>query len=556
MNSLQLPILPLALTFMLAVHHPLSVRAQTPAFEWANLVTSLSEEHTVRDIHADPRGGFKVAYGKSQSGPILSYVDDVIESLDREGNLQWRLAILPNIKKIVVDSSGNTYVAGSLLRGNPSNTPIADDYFTVRNIPTVGEGRVYVAKISPDGILEWVRRDGGQNIVIDATGLAVDPEGNYCLSGYYTRGGAAILGNVQLPAAAPPTSPYVAPQNVFLAMYSSAGELRWVRVGESLSDYTYSGVKMDSSGSIVLSGSGGPISFNDIARNFPRDFLIKFDREGQPLWSREDGVGIKSASANGRVDFDLDSHDNILIAQQLADYSFTVSKFNREGDLIWTRPVWSGETVVDWHIKIGVRGLAVAADGSFALSGTFSGTGLSIGDTELEFLANRNWGSEAYVAKFDPTGNVEWVIQTHGLEGLEPRSDPPPRYSDVRGAAIAIDLTGGVFLIGALKGNVQFSDIVLYGPPSDPPCCVYSTIYAAKLTDPSGQAVTLRIGRTENVLQLRWATSLQGFVLENSHQITSEAWEPVSATPLPEGDDLVVTVDTGSASKFFRLRKP
>jgi hypothetical protein len=202
-----------------------------------------------------------------------------------------------------------------------------------------------------------------------------------------------------------------------------------------------------------------------------------------------------------------------------------------------------------------VRGLAVAADGSFALSGLFFGTGLSIGDTNLEFLANRNFAGEAYVAKFDPSGNVQWVIQTHGLE---PRTtpDPPPRYSDVRGAAIAMDPTGGVFLTGHLKGNVQFSDLVLYGPPADPISGSYWTVYAARLTDPSGEAVHLRMVRTDNVLHLRWPASLPGFVLEHSDHISNEAWEAVSATPIFEGNDFVVTVSTGSESKFFRLRKP
>ncbi len=241
------------------------VHAQSPTFEWANLLTSAPAPHQSVDAASDPAGNLIIAYrvydetATSQENST-TYFDNVVAKLDPNGNVLWSLAVLPNIHKIVTDTSGSVYVAGSLLRGHPFAPLIPDDYFTTRGIATEGGGTAYLAKISSSGVLAWVRRDGG-SAVVDANAVALGTDGGYYVAGIYTKG-AARIGATLLPAPATANA-----QNVFVAKYAPEGSVQWVRVGETQSEYPgEGGIVVDRSGSLLLAWTGGTISFGEGAR--------------------------------------------------------------------------------------------------------------------------------------------------------------------------------------------------------------------------------------------------------------------------------------------------
>jgi hypothetical protein len=77
---------------------------------------------------------------------------------------------------------------------------------------------------------------------------------------------------------------------------------------------------------------------------------------------------------------------------------FMLVKFDRSGNVIWSRTVAQNET--------GVKGNALATDksGNIFVAGTFRTYYLRLGNDTLVNKLNNNW----FLAKYDPNGNVVW----------------------------------------------------------------------------------------------------------------------------------------------------
>ena len=67
----------------------------------------------------------------------------------------------------------------------------------------------------------------------------------------------------------------------------------------------------------------------------------------------------------------------------------------------------------------------------------------------------------------------------------------------------------------------------------------------------------LAIRSLVSAVEIAWAASLQGFVLESNTDLNdAQGWQAVNAVPQVVGDEQRVQVPTGSSGLFFRLRKP
>jgi hypothetical protein len=66
----------------------------------------------------------------------------------------------------------------------------------------------------------------------------------------------------------------------------------------------------------------------------------------------------------------------------------------------------------------------------------------------------------------------------------------------------------------------------------------------------SSEDPTLRIRRTEDLVEISWEPASEGFVLEQTESLTYPGWRP-----LPEGEHTPVQVPANSAARYFRLRK-
>src|ERR1700756_5471296 len=90
----------------------------------------------------------------------------------------------------------------------------------------------------------------------------------------------------------------------------------------------------------------------------------------------------------------------------------------------------------DWVIQSSGSGTAsgqgIAADtnGNIYVAGSFRGT-VGFGSTNLTSAG----GSDIFVAKFDNSGNLQWIQQAGGT-------------NNDQGAAVAVDASGNVFVTG------------------------------------------------------------------------------------------------------------
>ncbi len=61
--------------------------------------------------------------------------------------------------------------------------------------------------------------------------------------------------------------------------------------------------------------------------------------------------------------------------------------------------------------------------------------------------------------------------------------------------------------------------------------------------------------RRESV-QITWATNFADHVLEHATRLPAAGWSTVTNAANTVGNRLSVTVETGGATRYFRLRKP
>jgi len=143
---------------------------------------------------------------------------------------------------ITTDAAGNCYVAGQIY-GLAA--------FSGTNVPGNGLD-IFLSKYDSGGNVVWVRKAGGNNAIYGdgGFGVAIDPAGNVCLSGYFS--GSANFGPTNVA-----TTGF---DDIFVAKYDSSGNLLWVRkAGGSNLDIGYA-MAIDSVGNLFLTGF-----FSDLA---------------------------------------------------------------------------------------------------------------------------------------------------------------------------------------------------------------------------------------------------------------------------------------------------
>ena len=151
----------------------------------------------------------------------------------------------------------------------------------------------------------------------------------------------------------------------------------------------------------------------------------------------------------------VDGSGNVLVAgrfrgtAEFGDVTLTsageddvfVAKVDAQGNMIWAKR--AGGSGFDRG-----RGIAVDAEGNALVTGWFNGTA-EFGDVTLTSAG----GSDIFVAKVDPQGNVVWAQRAGG-------SSEDILYTD-RGVGIAVDGSGNALVTGDFEGTAEFGDTTL-----------------------------------------------------------------------------------------------
>jgi len=254
--------------------------------------------------------------------------------------------------------------------------------------------------------VEWTAQIGTRGNDLSQS-VAVDASGNIYISG-------STHGDLGGPGAGS--------SDAFLMKFDSSGNELWTtQIGTSDSDASYS-VAVDASGNAYISGGthgdlGGPNAGSCDA------FLSKFDSSGNLLWTTQIGTSSDDVSQSTVVDASGNAYisgwtKGDLGGPSAGDIDVFLSKFDSSGNVLWTRQIGTDA----WDASYSV---AVDASGNVYISGE------TYGD-----LGEPNAGAaDAFLSKFDSSGNELWTRQVGTTES---------HFS----YSVALDASGNAYISG------------------------------------------------------------------------------------------------------------
>jgi len=222
--------------------------------------------------------------------------------------------------------------------------------------------------------------------------------------------------------------PNAGEENIFLSKFDTAGNLLWHRQLSSDSEEAAYAVAADALGNVFISGYTFGL-LNGAEAGAGGDFIGKYDAAGNLQWVRQFGNrsdecyglspdGLGNVYVSGRTFADLGTTN-------AGEFDAFVCKYDSAGSQLWARQLGTATKE---------RAYGVSADrlGNVFISGYTMGT--LDGPTGVP--------PDAFVSKYDPAGNLQWVRQ------LAPTSGESSR-------AVSADGTGNVYFGGDTFGSLD-----------------------------------------------------------------------------------------------------
>lgn len=299
-------------------------------------------------------------------------------------------------KSIVSDASGNTYVAGWFV----GTVVIGDNHPVTSSTSFEADG--YVVKYNSIGNVSWFKLINGPGIQV-ATGIALDPFNNVCVTGYNSVG-ANFSGLLSLTA-------MVNYQNGFIAKYNNAGTVTWVKkIGDAPAmapqnpNTIYAnGIAVDAMGFMYVTGHYSS--------------AIQF------------GVNIRQAAGG------------------LSDWDVFVSKCDNSGNVSWLTS--AGGNSVDESNSI-----AVTTNGTSFITGRFLSNSITLGAVTLNKTAS--WQNDMFVASYSNSGTATWAVKSSG-------TTTPPSLGMACGKGIATD-GSSCYVTGYFTADMNLGSALLTAP--------------------------------------------------------------------------------------------
>ena len=303
-------------------------------------------------------------------------------------------------KAVAVDSLGSIYFTGY------SNGDIGDGFS--------GNNDIFLHKYDSAGGEKWTRRLGtSANDTPES--IAVDGADNVFIVG-------STYGNLA-------NSP-VGGNDPFLLKYDQSGNLQWSRQFGSSSNERGLDVTIDGQGNAFVSGiTEGIIDGVNVGGGDA--FLVKFDNNGNELWSRQYGTSGYDFGEGIATDQEGNVYvtGNSNYGYPITDIDTLLVKYDPSGTHLWTREINPAGHFV------GSSDIAVVDD-----------TVYIIGE---DLVSRGNW--DAFLAAYDTAGNSQSYFRW-GSSG--------PRYSmDDLASDLAVDSSGGILVIGNTEGDLAAENL-------------------------------------------------------------------------------------------------
>lgn len=462
---------------------------------------------------------------------------------------------------IAVGSNGVIYATGQF---------VSTATFGSTTLTNGGAEDYWLAAYSPTGGTLWAVRAGGTGSDFGSD-VIVDRSGNVVVAGviqgtndFHGVTNAAGFGK----------------KDWFIAKYSPAGALVWVRlVGSPDNDQAFD-VAEDDMGNYIVSGRiGGVANFgttNIGAAGQIRCALAKFDSNGQTIWARDLGSTDSTATTGAAADGNGNAYIVGLATSPAGPF---VAKYNSVGDQLWRKSMsakyyfdeasgvavdgvgnvyvagrfstptldFSSLTLTNpgsqirgfaakfdsdgnplWAELAGSRAfdVDVTADGSAYFTGFYSSTATTVGTNTLTAVS----GLDLWIAKFDSAGNVAWLTNS-GTSNND------------LGRAIVHTSDDSVYTIG--EGGNELFDV---SP-------IQSVVFVVKLQSAAtGPRASISLTATDLIVS--WPADETGYLIETTSELSAAFQQGnVTFTPVP-GQTNVYSAPKPASNLFIRLTKP
>lgn len=398
-----------------------SVQAEHPyQVEWITQIgTNSSERGYSVDIDQHGNAYISGMTGGNYAGPSFGSTDAFVTKVAPTGGVIWSKLVGTDAMDIsygmATDITGNVYISG-FTKGDLGNQNAGDD-------------DAFLSKLDPMGNILWSRQIGGPG-TDRAMDVTVDSAGNAYITGH-TRSelGADSFG-------VPDT---------FITKYSSSGDLQWTKqIGTTYFDFSWA-VAADGTGNTYIVGRTEGSFVGGSSAGFIDAFLIKLDPHGDQLWARQIDSSTNQRLYDEGWSVAVDDNDNVYItgvtrgdlgSPNAGFHDAYLIKFDSRGNQLWSEQIGTGEFDFSYSVAIDTNGNAFI-------------TGQTMGD-----IGSSNAGEEdAFLVKYDPSGNRLWTQQLGTTS------------TDVSWS-VATDSSGNVYMTGYTEGKLGtdqfgFEDVFL-----------------------------------------------------------------------------------------------
>ena len=360
--------------------------------------------------------------------------DVFLTKYDSIGNVLWAQRGAGSfgefITGVVTDSFGNVLISGHF-----TSPTVTFGQLTLTNSNSSSSDDIFLVKYDSNGNVIWAKKYGGNGDDI-ANNLAYDNANKICLTGTFD-GTSMVFGSDTLYNGGA--------YDMFVVELDTSGNPIWARSATGVRSENGLDVFIDKSGEVVVAGvfSSTTSTFDTILINntsIPYNwdiFLAKYNSNGDLSWVKHSG-GAAAEWSQGVV---VDTNGNIYLTGTFENPSITfdtisinnsgpgsrevfLTKYNATGNALWTKSI-AGINNDE------VNSIFIDDSGYVYLTGGYLSANLII-DT-ITLISNGN--SDAYIAKFNNSGNVAWAkrIASNGYD---------------EGTAMTIDAKNNLYITG------------------------------------------------------------------------------------------------------------